>query len=127
MPHGYFSLTLLRKKLKIFFVVCAPMWRYARWYESCIRGGERADGCQYYGALLLNFAATIYATYSNTTRPHGRCLFPCEIPIFALMLSGFERLWTMATMWLSCAMIGLFATAMSMGWIWYYSTHQWFE
>ncbi|MBN9395411.1 MAG: hypothetical protein J0H83_09210 [Candidatus Melainabacteria bacterium] len=78
-------------------------------------------------ALLLNFAATIYATYSNTTGPHGRYLFPCEIPIFASMLSGFERLGTKATMWLSCAMIGLFATAMSMGWIWYYSMHQWFE
>jgi hypothetical protein len=78
-------------------------------------------------ALLLNFAATIYATYSNTTGPHGRYLFPCEIPIFALMLSGFERLGTKATMWLSCAMIGLFAMAMSMGWIWYYSMHQWFE
>ena len=101
------------------------MWRCARWYELCIGGCERADGCQYYGALLLNLAATIYATYSNTIGPHGRYLFPCEIPIFALMLSEFERLGTKTTMWLSCAMIGLFATAISMGWIWYYSMHRW--
>lgn len=42
--------------------------------------------------LLLHIASMLYVTITNVSGPHGRYLFPSEIPVFALLLAGLSRL-----------------------------------
>lgn len=42
--------------------------------------------------ISCNLIAMIYVTLINVSGPHGRYLFPSEIPIMALLLGGFSRL-----------------------------------
>ncbi len=58
-------------------------------------------------AILLNFAAMVYAQMQNLGGGQGRYLFPCEIFVFAWMLRGLSRLPGKTALVATCALLAL--------------------
>jgi hypothetical protein len=112
--------------------ILVSLWGHFKflWCNSKIcnlRAVRRSPYVFFAVALLFNLLATVYVTLSNTSGPHGRYLFPCELPILALILAGFERMGRKPCFWLSLGLLLLFAMALGSGWYSSYSMHHWYE
>jgi hypothetical protein len=73
----------------------------------------------------LNFLAVFYVTASGLSGPHGRYLFPTELPLLALILRGFSGLGEKQQ---KCCALLLLATCLLASWTGfsaYYLGHSW--
>jgi hypothetical protein len=76
-------------------------------------------------SFLLNLAAIVYVTVICVSGPHGRYLFPCEIPILCMILAGNSRLGPRAERFLCSLLVALCLLCTVGGWLYYYSGKSW--
>jgi len=73
----------------------------------------------------LNMVAAFYVTASGLSGPHGRYLFPAELPLLALILGGFSRFGERAARILSITLLVLCLVSTIGGWIVFYADKSW--
>jgi hypothetical protein len=73
----------------------------------------------------LNLAAIVYVTMIGVSGPHGRYLFPCEIPLFSLLLAGFSRLSRRAAVIGGSTLIALCLGSSMGAWWFFYAAKSW--
>jgi 4-amino-4-deoxy-L-arabinose transferase-like glycosyltransferase len=75
--------------------------------------------------LVLNMAAVVYVTIAGVSGPHGRYLFPSELPLFALILAGFAKFGPRRERVLTIALASTCLVSTVSGWIMFYAGHSW--
>ncbi len=70
--------------------------------------------------VVLHLGSMLYVTIANVSGPHGRYLFPSEIPVFALLLAGLSRLQPKVGKTLTWLLVGLSITSTVGAWLYFY-------
>ena len=78
-------------------------------------------------STALNMLAVFYVTASGLSGPHGRYLFPNELPILALILGGFERFSARTQKALALSLLFVCLASTISGFLTYYIGHSWIE
>jgi hypothetical protein len=83
---------------------------------------------QFFAACAaLNLVAVLYVTVTGVSGPHGRYLFPSELPILSMMLAGLSFFGKRAQRILCLALMVLCLTSTVSGWLTYYCGHSWIQ
>ncbi len=81
---------------------------------------------QFFAACFaLNMVAVVYVTITGVSGPHGRYLFPSELPILSLLLAGFARFGPRFEHLLSLVLVSTCLVSTAYGWIIYYAGQTW--
>jgi hypothetical protein len=73
----------------------------------------------------MNFLAVFYVTASGLSGPHGRYLFPSELPLMALILQGFSGFGPKRQKYLALLLLATCLLASCTGFSAYYMGHSW--
>ena len=73
----------------------------------------------------INFLAVFYVTASGLSGPHGRYLFPSELPLLALILRGFSGLGEQRQKYCALLLLATCLLASCTGFSTYYLGHSW--
>jgi Dolichyl-phosphate-mannose-protein mannosyltransferase len=83
---------------------------------------------QFFAACAaLNLVAVLYVTVTGVSGPHGRYLFPSELPILSMILAGFSTFGARAQRILCFALMVLCLVSTVSGWLTYYCGHSWIQ
>jgi hypothetical protein len=75
--------------------------------------------------VVLNLVAVLYVTVTGVSGPHGRYLFPSELPILSLLLAGFSAFGVRTQRILTGLLLLLCLVSTVSGWLTYYAGHTW--